>query len=215
MQLRAGLIARIDWRETIMLILGRRENEAVVIGGQIIVKVVKIRGGRVTLGFDAPRGTVILRSELTGTESAEPAGPAFVESSEFEERSFCNSHSRNHLQLQVESRQSFTTSPTCARCAFFCSRYGLKKGNSCEFTNALPRPQVPITKCPVLDCGGNSTRPVRVGVAAPLTGLRRSLPATANTVDRTVALVAETLTCVPGRGNAGRRTTGTAPSRKA
>lgn len=54
-----------DWRETIMLILGRREGEATVIDGQIIVKVVDIRGNRVVLGFEAPPDVGIRRGELT------------------------------------------------------------------------------------------------------------------------------------------------------
>jgi len=48
-----------------MLILARREGEAVVIDGQIIVKVVSVRGNRVVLGFEASPEVVILRGELT------------------------------------------------------------------------------------------------------------------------------------------------------
>ncbi|WP_027327793.1 carbon storage regulator [Helicobacter pametensis] len=47
-----------------MLILSRREEESVVIGEDIIIKVVSIDKGSVKLGFEAPPHKVILRSEL-------------------------------------------------------------------------------------------------------------------------------------------------------
>lgn len=47
-----------------MLILSRKEGESVVIGEDIVVKVVSIEKGNVKLGFDAPPQKLILRSEL-------------------------------------------------------------------------------------------------------------------------------------------------------
>lgn len=47
-----------------MLILSRKEEESIVIGEDIIVKVVSIDKGNVKLGFEAPPHKVILRSEL-------------------------------------------------------------------------------------------------------------------------------------------------------
>lgn len=47
-----------------MLILSRKEGESVVIGENIVVKVVSIEKGNVKLGFDAPPQKLILRSEL-------------------------------------------------------------------------------------------------------------------------------------------------------
>lgn len=47
-----------------MLILSRKEGESVVIGEDIIVKVVSIEKGNVKLGFEAPPQKLILRSEL-------------------------------------------------------------------------------------------------------------------------------------------------------
>ena len=40
-----------------MLVLTREKNESVVIGGQIIVTIVEIRGDRVRLGITAPKST--------------------------------------------------------------------------------------------------------------------------------------------------------------
>lgn len=48
-----------------MLILSRKQEESVVIGNDIILKVVSIDKGSVKLGFEAPPKTLILRAELT------------------------------------------------------------------------------------------------------------------------------------------------------
>ena len=47
-----------------MLVLARKENEAIHIGENIIVKVVSIENGIVKLGIDAPREISIVRNEL-------------------------------------------------------------------------------------------------------------------------------------------------------
>jgi len=47
-----------------MLVLSRRENEEVVIGGKIRVTVVKLGRGRARLGISAPREIDICRAEL-------------------------------------------------------------------------------------------------------------------------------------------------------
>jgi carbon storage regulator len=47
-----------------MLVLSRKEGEEVVIGDNIRLTVVAIRGGRVRLGFTAPPDVSIQRDEL-------------------------------------------------------------------------------------------------------------------------------------------------------
>ena len=47
-----------------MLILSRKEGEGIVLGDDIVVKVVGISKGMVKLGIEAPQKTLILRSEL-------------------------------------------------------------------------------------------------------------------------------------------------------
>ena len=53
-----------------MLVLSRKSNESVVIGGteglvrQLTVTVLEIRGGKVKLGFDADPSISVRRSEL-------------------------------------------------------------------------------------------------------------------------------------------------------
>jgi carbon storage regulator len=47
-----------------MLALTRRAGQAVRIGPDIEVRVIRIEGDRVVLGFDAPRAIPVTRSEL-------------------------------------------------------------------------------------------------------------------------------------------------------
>lgn len=47
-----------------MLILSRKEDESVIIGDNIKIKVVSIDKGSVKIGFEAPDSMLILREEL-------------------------------------------------------------------------------------------------------------------------------------------------------
>ncbi len=47
-----------------MLVLSRRENESVIIDGEITVRVLGVKGSRVRLGINAPASVPILRDEL-------------------------------------------------------------------------------------------------------------------------------------------------------
>lgn len=47
-----------------MLVLSRKEGQSILIGGDIWVQVVQIRGGQVRLAFRAPGNVPIVREEL-------------------------------------------------------------------------------------------------------------------------------------------------------
>lgn len=47
-----------------MLVLSRKQTEKIVIGGGIVITVVKILGTKVQIGIEAPRGTTIHRAEV-------------------------------------------------------------------------------------------------------------------------------------------------------
>jgi carbon storage regulator len=49
-----------------MLVLTRRSEESIVIGGNIVVTILSVEGEKVKLGIEAPREIAILRRELIG-----------------------------------------------------------------------------------------------------------------------------------------------------
>ncbi|MCP5230881.1 MAG: carbon storage regulator [Zoogloeaceae bacterium] len=51
-----------------MLALGRRVGESLLIGENIVVKVLGIKGGQVRLGVEAPREIPVVREELLKRE---------------------------------------------------------------------------------------------------------------------------------------------------
>ncbi len=61
-----------------MLVLSRRESERIRLGESIVVTVVRVAGGRVRLGIEAPAEVRVLRDELRPLKApdAEAASPA-------------------------------------------------------------------------------------------------------------------------------------------
>jgi carbon storage regulator len=57
-----------------MLVLSRKPNETIVIGNQVRITVIGIRGNLVRLGIEAPGDITIMREELL--EAVVGAGPA-------------------------------------------------------------------------------------------------------------------------------------------
>ncbi len=47
-----------------MLVLSRRPGESIVIGGEVVVTIVEVRGGQVRIGIDAPRSVEVHREEI-------------------------------------------------------------------------------------------------------------------------------------------------------
>lgn len=54
-----------------MLVLSRKQNESIKIGGSVTVTVVGIRGNKVRLGVDAPRDITIDRQEVAERKAKE------------------------------------------------------------------------------------------------------------------------------------------------
>lgn len=55
-----------------MLALTRKLSESIIIGGNVVVTVVEVRGNRVKLGIDAPKEQRVVRSELVERDAEEP-----------------------------------------------------------------------------------------------------------------------------------------------
>ena len=47
-----------------MLVLSRKQNESIFINDRIVVKVLRIHGGRVVIGIEAPHGVPVHRKEV-------------------------------------------------------------------------------------------------------------------------------------------------------
>jgi carbon storage regulator len=48
-----------------MLVLSRKEGERIRLGDSIVVTVVRVSGGKVRLGIEAPADMIVLRDELS------------------------------------------------------------------------------------------------------------------------------------------------------
>lgn len=59
-----------------MLVITRRNNEELLIGREVRVRVLSIRGNRVQLGIDAPECIRVQRSDADRAFSGMSAGPA-------------------------------------------------------------------------------------------------------------------------------------------
>ena len=58
-----------------MLVLTRKTDEQILIGDDIRITLVKVRGNSVRLGIDAPKNIRVVRGELMRLENAELSGP--------------------------------------------------------------------------------------------------------------------------------------------
>jgi len=56
-----------------MLVLSRHESQRIQVGESIVVTVVRVAGGRVRLGIEAPSDLVVLRVELCDTAGKPPS----------------------------------------------------------------------------------------------------------------------------------------------
>lgn len=53
-----------------MLVLSRREGQSIMIGNDIVITVIEIRGEHVRIGIDAPRSITVHREEVAAEISA-------------------------------------------------------------------------------------------------------------------------------------------------
>ena len=58
-----------------MLVLTRRKNQSIVIGGDIIVTVLDVKGDQIRLGITAPRDVQVYRLELLAALTEGTAAP--------------------------------------------------------------------------------------------------------------------------------------------
>jgi carbon storage regulator len=62
-----------------MLVLSRKHGQSLVIDGNVVIRVLEIRGKSVRLGIEAPDEIAVLRAELmTREEEGTPSATSFV-----------------------------------------------------------------------------------------------------------------------------------------
>lgn len=54
-----------------MLVLSRRAGESIVIGNDVVITILEVRGGQIRLGVDAPRNLAVHRAEIYEQVQAE------------------------------------------------------------------------------------------------------------------------------------------------
>ena len=60
----AWTLSPILAKESVMLILSRKEQETLVIGDDVFLTIVEIRAGQVRIAIDAPRSVAVNRKEI-------------------------------------------------------------------------------------------------------------------------------------------------------
>jgi len=58
-----------------MLVLSRRVNERILIGNNVTITVVRVDGGLVRIGIDAPKEVSVMREELKKSRDPVPVKP--------------------------------------------------------------------------------------------------------------------------------------------
>ena len=53
-----------------MLVVTRKTRERILIGTDVVVTIVRVRGDAVRVGIEAPKDVVVLREEVRRTEAA-------------------------------------------------------------------------------------------------------------------------------------------------
>ena len=59
-----------------MLVLTRKKDQSIIIGGNIEVKILEVSGRNVSIGIEAPRDVEIYREELIAEKEAKDAKAA-------------------------------------------------------------------------------------------------------------------------------------------
>jgi carbon storage regulator len=62
-----------------MLVLSRKSGQRIVIGDEIVVSIVEVRGNTVRLGIEAPRSVPVYREEVITRVLVPGMSPALVE----------------------------------------------------------------------------------------------------------------------------------------
>ena len=62
-----------------MLVLSRKQDEKIIVGNNITITILKIRGNTVRIGIEAPRSVPVVRGELSRAGADDAVEPVTVE----------------------------------------------------------------------------------------------------------------------------------------
>ncbi len=140
-----------------MLVLTRKADQTIQIGEGIRVTVLRVRGGAVRIGIDAPRGVKILRGELTATpqttDGLPAAGPALSSERPVGEGPACDAGAANddptpaarHVRCGSQPREprQFAAPPGVRVRVPERAVFGQQPGCSYSFARSSPCPGLP------------------------------------------------------------------------
>ena len=89
-----------------MLVLSRKLNDEIVVGEDVVIRIVKIKGNTVRIGISAPQEVSIMRGELPRREiefDVETTGHAEIDSGTIEFKSDLLPARKNRLQEMVRA----------------------------------------------------------------------------------------------------------------
>jgi carbon storage regulator len=86
-----------------MLVLTRKQQEKIYIGGQVTITIVRIQGNTVRVGIEAPEDVRIIRGELSPAETVGPTGSEPEVATEARER--------EHVTKDGKDTSEYTASP--------------------------------------------------------------------------------------------------------
>ena len=64
MNFQIGSVDSVIHKEDFMLVLSRQSDETIIIGDNIRITIVEVRGDKVRIGIDAPRDVAVHRQEI-------------------------------------------------------------------------------------------------------------------------------------------------------
>ena len=92
-----------------MLVLTRKKEEKLVIGDNITLTILKIKGNSVQIGVEAPRNVRVLRSELAVKDKPAPEGGEIPSSADSRQRRIDGGNRLRQIAGQISHDRVNTT----------------------------------------------------------------------------------------------------------
>jgi carbon storage regulator len=92
-----------------MLVLSRKKNTRILIGDNIVVTIVEVRGETVKVGIDAPRELNIIREELIGIEPSDKNQTSQSVCDKTGQQGLSDIEPSNHQGNQIDTGSSVRT----------------------------------------------------------------------------------------------------------